>query len=175
MNKRTAQQRATLEIQVPKDAKHLAPFNVLPGDILKLELAHMSELRDGELLAVYDKDKRLTIARCINNFGDERDEKGFGLEYATGGALWCPKDEYFPFRVLTITRTFKPDVPPVQPPPSEKQEQLAELRARLERLDEQDEITTCTARFQLEKRIYDLEHSLDADEWPDLIDDKGVL
>lgn len=47
--------------------------------------------------------------------------------------------------------------------------QIARLRARLRHLDEQDEITACTARFQLEKKIYDLEHAPDPDDWPEYI------
>lgn len=166
--------RAQIQIRIPADGTHLAPFNILPGDQLTLELTYMNELRDTELLAVYDKDKNLTIGRCICDFGDERDEKGFGIEHATGGAMWCYKDEYIPFHILSITRTFKPDEPKPNECPSEedKQRRLSELRARLEQLDSRDEITDCSIHFQLERQIYDLERELDGDFWPEVIGDE---
>jgi hypothetical protein len=47
---------------------------------------------------------------------------------------------------------------------------LAELRRRLERLNEDDDITTCSARFKLEKQIHDLEREQAANYWPEVID-----
>lgn len=54
----------------------------------------------------------------------------------------------------------------------EQRDQLDGLRRKLERLgDEDDQIIRCSARYELEKKIYDIEHPVappyDADEWPD--------
>lgn len=54
----------------------------------------------------------------------------------------------------------------------EQRDQLATLRKKLDRLgDEDDQIIRCSARYELEKKIYDIEHPVaqpySADEWPD--------
>jgi hypothetical protein len=52
---------------------------------------------------------------------------------------------------------------------SETEQKLAELRNRHDRLNHDDEITDCSARFRLEKQIHDLEREASADEWPEYI------
>lgn len=54
----------------------------------------------------------------------------------------------------------------------ERRDELAGLRRKLDRLgDEDDQIIRCSARYELEKKIYDIEHPVaqpyDAAEWPD--------
>lgn len=46
---------------------------------------------------------------------------------------------------------------------------LTGLRERLEELKEEGDITNETAIFQLERRIYDLEHSTPDSKWPEVI------
>lgn len=54
--------------------------------------------------------------------------------------------------------------------PTDRERDLAELRSRLQQLiASDDDDTTQTARFRLEREIYDLEHKLDEDEWPEVI------
>jgi hypothetical protein len=50
---------------------------------------------------------------------------------------------------------------------------IATLRTRLDKLTESDEISDCTARFKLEKQIYDLEREQMRDEWPEVIGAEG--
>lgn len=54
----------------------------------------------------------------------------------------------------------------------EQRDELAALRKKLDRLGgEDDQIIRCTARYELEKKIYDIEHPIappfDPDEWPE--------
>jgi hypothetical protein len=53
----------------------------------------------------------------------------------------------------------------------DRQGKLESLRARLKRLDLSDEISDCSARFKVEKAIYDIEQSMGADEWPEFLGD----
>ncbi len=159
-----------------------AAFNIRAGDTLTMELADERELRDGELIGVCPKGKAEweAFGRVVKDFGDERDAKGYGLRWATGGCQWCDFGKYTPFRVARITRTIIPEVVPDGDGPTGKIEsidemeaKLEELRSRLERVSQSDDITDCTARFALEKQIYDLEREIErearADEWAELI------
>lgn len=188
--KKTAktQERAQIRLRIPDEwEQDLAGYNILPGDELLLEVIFPGdELHEGELLAINNKKTREWegFGYCLNPFGDERDEKFYGLAWASGGAAGYDVDENVALRVLAITRTFKPGrvdpetLAPIttQRDEDDRQEHLEQLRVRLKHIDESDDITDCSARFKLEKRIYDLEHDpgddsiLDADE----IGERGV-
>jgi hypothetical protein len=49
---------------------------------------------------------------------------------------------------------------------------LKQLRKRLDRLNESDDVTDSTARFRVEKEIYNLER--ERDEWPEVIAERGA-
>lgn len=57
----------------------------------------------------------------------------------------------------------------VKPVGNDCASKLARLKNRLNRLSEDGEITTCSARFKLEKQIYDLEREQARDEWAEVI------
>ena len=177
----TKRDRARIQITIPADETMLAPFNILPGDTLCLEVVFpRDKMRDEELLAINHKStKEWSFGRYILLDKPTASQKKYltkyyPMEMPGGGCTSYEKDTYVLLRVLSITRTFKPDEPSATecPPEKDKQERLAALRARLESVNRDDEITSCTARFKLEKEIYDLERELDADEWPEVIGDE---
>jgi hypothetical protein len=177
----TKRDRARIELNIPAAFTSLAPFNILPGDTLCLEVVFpRDKLRDGELLAINHKSMmEWSFGRYIPLDKPTASQKKYLTEYYPmetpgGGCTSYEKDTYVLLRVISITRTFKPDEPSATEcsPEKEKQERLAALRARLESVNRDDEITSCTARFRLEKEIYDLERELGADEWPEVIGDE---
>src|ERR1051326_778302 len=163
-----SQRHAALTI----DRGNLEPFGILPGDTLTLELID-GDPREGELIALCNRrtGEWGGVGRYFASQGDNPEEfnaRYYPVYWASGGAMAVEKADYAAYRVAGYFRPLKP-VPggAASAPPADKARaaQIARLKARLARLNEDDEITTCSARFKLEKQIFDLEHPIDSDDW----------
>jgi hypothetical protein len=77
------------------------------------------------------------------------------------------------FRVTTIKTTLdRPEPGAVTEEEAEERErrsELSALRERLDALNDDDDITNCSARFALEKQIHNLEQAGSPSEWPETI------
>lgn len=146
-------------------AADLTPFKLAPGDKLELELI-TDEPRAGETIALKKKkeDHYVTFGRfdevCDNEEGVETVwifdnlEKMCGFERAAYN-LWR-------IRFVTHRGAYSDEQNSEQK--ADRERKLNALRRRLERLERGDDITDSSARFKLEKQIYDLEHE-PADTW----------
>jgi hypothetical protein len=163
-----SQRHAALTI----DRGNLEPFGILPGDTLTLELID-GDPREGELIALCNRrtGEWGGVGRYFASQGDNPEEfnaRYYPVYWASGGAMAVEKADYAAYRVAGYFRPLKPvpdeeaDAPPAD---EDRAAQIARLKARLARLNEDDEITTCSARFKLEKQIFDLEHPIDSDDW----------
>ncbi|HKC62041.1 MAG TPA: hypothetical protein VKB86_00280 [Pyrinomonadaceae bacterium] len=139
----------------------------IEGDTLVC--AEFAEMRDDDFCA-----GRWTnfLGMTFYKFGRYRQEADgdFTIVAEDGDYTYDSSHRNHLLRVITVERT--PRRPEDGGMTDETERHLRFLRARLEHLNESDDITDCTARFKLEREIYDLEHKLGDDEWPEVIGDE---
>ena len=156
----TARTRATT-VDVNKNCHSYAMYGLLAGDHLELE--QTDEPRAGEVLLLWFNNN-WEVGRFVGYDGDEsgreivldqaNDRYGFDLRST------------IVYRVKAITRRFTPEQATADARKEGDARRLAELRTRLDKLTD---ITDESARFRIEREIYDLEHAVDGDEWPSVI------
>lgn len=153
-------------------------FGLEPGDKLELTKLSPADLHVGDLIAMWDerKNKWGVVGRFIQTARERREKDDTAeTEYVKliryDGEEWSYALRSFtPYLIETIHRTIKvPRGASTSAARLRREAQVSALRARLERLEHRGDLTNSTARFKLEKQIYDLEHGPDADEWPDII------
>lgn len=156
----------THKLYLTETISEFLSYGMRSGD--DLEAVEVSELQAGDFAAyiVSSKPRDFYVAQIVNYTADKISLKvnGQTLTYRRARLIrLC--------RITQYTHKIKP--PAVEPNQTdiasqEHERQIAALRARLDRLDA-DDITDSTARFKLEKQIYDLEREQERDEWPELI------
>jgi hypothetical protein len=148
----------------------LDAFGVLKGDTLEAVETGISDLLLGDLIIIFDA-KRTKIegigrfAGTEDDHAEEDSEKinAFCVDESDDNYRY-EGDHFQVSRVVAVTRRIEIGRgTPETFDAAARKARLAQLRRRLERLD-RDEITDSTARFKLERQIYDLEHE-PADEW----------
>ena len=127
-----------------------------------LVAVEFAEMRDGDFC----------VARWVNflgmtfyKFGRYRQGPGgvFTIRAEGGDYTYGPEHRGHLLRVVSIERAARR--PEDSGLSNEVERRLRYLRAHLKSLNDQDEITTCSARFRLEKEIFDLEHPTDPNDW----------
>lgn len=176
--------------------------DIYPGDRLLLVYADEDrEPQDGEIVFMHFY-RRGNGCGCIDAGIFRQEEEGYftithdddGSDAVNNpGSTYLPSAHDYLMRVVAVKRSgtvkwltndeqrLGKSKSVVLPDPTddlrnetdeEKKQKIARLRARLRALDTADDITNCSARFRLEKQIYDLEHKLGDDEWPEVIGDE---
>jgi hypothetical protein len=150
----------------------LEPFGLRAGD--KIKLTECADPRPGEVLVIWHtkEEKWVGAGRFIKNIEDEDYGHAPHVEMFDDEYTFDPTAHEF-YRVTSIKRNITIERPPAEGEASAEgracERELKRLRERLDVLNENDDITTCSARFKLEKQIYDLEQQGNVSEWPDVI------
>lgn len=138
---------------------------LLKSDLITIEL---EDVKAGDLCLVQYMDEGTRYYSV--GFIRHETEGEFTLTDGTKESWFEPREVLTLGRVVKIEREVKRGAPPAE---DTRARRLAELRRRLESL-ETDDITNSTAAFKIEKEIYDLEHSAERDEWPEVIGEREV-
>ncbi len=138
---------------------HYARFGLLAGD--KVELEEVSDPRSGEVLLLRYKNQ-WEVGRFIGYQEDEG--KRWIVVDQLEGEYWFSLSSTVVYRISAVIRRFIPEEAKGDESKADKARRIAELRRRLDRLTD---ITDETQRFRIEREIYDLEHAVDEDEWPE--------
>ena len=162
----TEKQRLT--IRVADDNSTYEPLGIHAGDKLESEETTVEALCAGDLVAVWDKenDKWAGIGYFLAT--DEKDfhvqeQDGFTYYYTHDGELWTL------YLLTAITR--RTEVRRGQTAEAERVKRERRIEALRQRLDKLTNIEDETARFRIEREIFDLEHAAACaeDEWPEVI------
>ncbi|MFL6207463.1 MAG: hypothetical protein ACJ74W_01360 [Pyrinomonadaceae bacterium] len=150
-------------IRVAEGDDDLAAVGINAGDYLFADEAER-ELQPGELAALLRIGAETWAAGVVTTITPDEITLDEGGQTRT----FTRADLETICRVTWYARRFRPA-------PATPAGRIKQLRARLERLDEEDDqIIRCTERFRVEKQIYDLEREQARDEWPDVIGERGA-
>jgi hypothetical protein len=175
-----ASKQEQIRVNVTASSTSLRPFGIEPGDQLWVSETPCAELRPGDLIALWDKeDQEWDFGRFIDTGSqlweqtDDTETPYIGIMTGQGKSLDYMQTAYTCYLVIAITRTITvPRGTTADTDEARRAGALAALHARLDKLDA-DEITDTSARFKLEKQIYDLEREAAA-EWDEYITDGGA-
>ncbi len=161
-------EKQRLIIRVADDCNTYTPLGIHAGDKLESEETTVESLCAGDLVAVWDKenDKWAGIGYFLAT--DEKDfhvqeQDGFTYYYTHDGELWTL------YLLTAITR--RTEVRRGQTTEAERVKRERRIEALRQRLDKLTNIEDETARFRIEREIFDLEHAASCaeDEWPEVI------
>ncbi len=162
----TEKQRLT--IKVTDDCDTYTPLGIHAGDKLEGEVTTVEALCPGDLVAVWDK-KNDTWAGI--GYFLATDEKEFHVQEHDGCTYDYTHDaEGWTLYLLTaITR--RTEIRRGQTTEAERVNREGRIEALRQRLDKLTNIEDETARFRIEREIFDLEHAAACaeDEWPEVI------
>jgi hypothetical protein len=166
----------TIHLSKTWKAADLAPFDLAPGDSLDLELITDTP-RAGETIALKKKerDNCTDFGKLVEFYTDEEDgAEWFQVIGEDGKQKGYERELYNLWRIKFVTR-HTPYSHDDEARKTKKERKLDALRRRLDRLNRDGDITDSTARFKLEKQIYDLENQ-PANEWEgfDVVDEGGA-